>query len=534
MRCFSLSALIALFSLSGLAHSAPPTSSQNSVEAILLKIRKGKDHKGEPLRNRIQKRNRLTSDAELWHKLDPKQDGVEGTSTERLIRHPRFPAPSSEIIVAVIDTGVDIHHPVFRGKLWVNEVEANGKPGVDDDGDGFVDDVNGWNFLGKVTGENVFHSTLEITRTVQRLGMKNPDSLTAQEKENLAKARKEVVFRRNIAHQEINEANAKLEAIDLLKKAGMVEETAEELEKVASDTPEIKAAKDLIRPLYEQYLFSGLIRSLAEFSIIEYEYHYNIQFDVSNFMDETGNSDVVGPYPAHGTHVAGIIASLSDSVRIMPIRAIPDGDERDEDVARAIRFAVDHGAKIINMSFVKNESRDPGLVNEALRHASRHGVLLVHAAGNSGVDLDANAMSFPNRRFDESLDWIEVGASGKNRNETLAAEFSNYGKHSVDLFAPGVDIISAVPNDAFAKKSGTSMAAPQVSGVAALLWSRRPDSTAGDIRKAMIRSARQFPGLNVNRPGLPAEIRVPFDSISVTGGLLDAVGAMTILKHRTR
>src|SRR5690606_17852277 len=267
------------------------------------------------------------------------------------------------------------------------------------------------------------------------------------------------------------------------------------------------------------------------------EYGLNPSFDPrgvvgDNYADETeriyGNADVVGPDPHHGTHVAGIIGAVRDNgigvdgiapdVRLMVLRAVPDGDERDKDVANAIRYAAENGAHIINMSFGKGFSPAKSAVDEAVRFADSKGVLMIHAAGNDGKNLDEEA-NFPNRYYeagDSALLWLEVGASAWHGPDRLAAHFSNYGKRHVHLFAPGVGIRSTVPGGDYEPASGTSMAAPVVSGIAALLMAYYPELDAYDVRRILLDSATRYEDLLVARPGDDAG-RVPFTELSKTG-----------------
>jgi len=207
---------------------------------------------------------------------------------------------------------------------------------------------------------------------------------------------------------------------------------------------------------------------------------------------------------------------------------VPDGDERDKDVANGIRYAVDNGAQIINMSFGKGFSPDKRAVDEAVKYAESKGVLLVHAAGNDGEDL-ATAPNFPHATYldgGRAKNWIEVGASSWQGGDQLAASFSNYGRAQVDLFAPGVDILSTVPGGGYERNSGTSMAAPVVSGVAALLMSYFPQLTATDVKRILIESAARYPDMMVARPGGKEGDTVRFGDLSVTGGVVDAYAAV--------
>jgi subtilisin family serine protease len=252
-----------------------------------------------------------------------------------------------------------------------------------------------------------------------------------------------------------------------------------------------------------------------------------------------GNRNVMGPDAKHGSHVAGIVGAVAaaeggdsmrgvaSGVRIMMVRTVPNGDERDKDVANAIRYAVDNGAQIINMSFGKDYSPEKGVVDEAVRYADSRGVLMVHAAGNDAKDL-AKTPNFPSAEYlggGRATNWIEVGASSWQGGEKLAAPFSNFGKAQVDVFAPGTDILSTVPGGGFERQSGTSMAAPVVSGLAAVLMSHFPKLTAADVKRIILESATPYADTMVVRPGSEGE-RVRFGDLSVTGGVVNAYAAI--------
>jgi len=239
----------------------------------------------------------------------------------------------------------------------------------------------------------------------------------------------------------------------------------------------------------------------------------------------------------HGTHVAGIIAAnrnndigmkgVADNVRIMSVRAVPDGDERDKDVANAIRYAVDNGARIINMSFGKQYSFDKKVVDAAVKYAVKKGVLLVHAAGNDGIDTD-DVIFYPNDRYKnkkkQAKTWLEIGALSWQGGENSVAGFSNYGADNVDIFSPGVDLYSTVPDDEYEASSGTSMAAPAASGVAALLMSYYPQLTAKQVKEILVDSAVDVDNEVVS----PKGDRVRFNQLCRTGGVVNAYEAVKL------
>ena len=277
------------------------------------------------------------------------------------------------------------------------------------------------------------------------------------------------------------------------------------------------------------------------------EFGFNTEFnprsivgdDASNLYEKGyGNNDVEGPDPKHGTHVAGIIGAnrknsigingIADNVQIMSLRAVPNGDERDKDIANAILYAVDNGAQIINMSFGKAFSPGKEAVDKAVKYAESKGVLLIHAAGNDGDDLDVKS-NYPNRNFKaggQSKSWIEIGASSWGADENFVGSFSNYGKKSVDLFAPGVQIYSTTPDNSYEDLQGTSMACPATTGVAAILMSYFPELSAVQVKDILRQSTRKFDGLKVTRPGSKEEIS--FTELSTTGGMVNAYEAVKL------
>jgi subtilisin family serine protease len=330
-------------------------------------------------------------------------------------------------------------------------------------------------------------------------------------------------------------------------------------EKVAALTP---ARSDLIQAqgIWMQLHSAGITLQVVEDELQTLEkrvkYSLNPDFDPrpivgDDYQDVTqrnyGNSDVIGPDPMHGTHVAGIIGAVRDNdlgiqgiapaPRIMVIRAVPDGDERDKDVANAIRYAVDNGAQVINMSFGKGQSPFKGAVDDAVKYADSKGVLMVHAAGNEAADNDTTA-NFPTRRYlsgGEPTNWIEVGASSWQPGDALPAPFSNYGSKSVDVFAPGVDIYSSVPGAKYQRESGTSMASPVVAGVAALIMSYYPELTATQVKQVILDSATRYP-IQVRLPGEEegAATTIPFSQLSITGGVVNAYAALQLAAQRAK
>jgi len=494
-----------------------------------------------------------------WHLLDAELDGVEGASVIRgreEVLGGR--SPERVVVVAIIDSGVDTTHVALRPGLWQNPGERGGT-GMDDDGNGYPDDVRGWNFLGAPDGASVAEDTWEVTRlhalcTAPDAAPPAPPPLpdastcatvTEDFESRVAEARS---FLANVE----GIARALETVVPLLERAVGDSLTPANVTALVPRDRQIQEARAFYLQLAELGATPADVQDALDELRSQLEFKLNPEFDPralvgDDYTDLTeriyGNPDVVGPDASHGTHVAGIVTSVfgddaAAGVRIMSVRAVPDGDERDKDVANAIRYAVDNGAHIINMSFGKDWSPQKEVVDAAVRYADERGVLLVHAAGNDGRNL-ADRPAFPSRDY---LDggaaalWLEVGASSWRGADTLVAPFSNYGQDQVDLFAPGVDILSTVPGGGFEANSGTSMAAPLVAGVAALVMAHFPELSAADVRTILLETATRHPDRMVILPGDPmdpevagvdaASDAVPFRTLSVSGGVLNARAAL--------
>ena len=499
-----------------------------------------------------------------WLHLDETDDNVRGISIDRAYRALAHRTPQRSVIVAVIDSGVDITHTDLQGRIWTNEDEIAGNE-LDDDGNGYVDDVHGWSFLGGPDGESVFHDTYEMTREIVRLRPvyqnASVDTLTASERE-------EYTYYQTL-EQELAAKRAEYEP--LLDQMRMIETATEEalatlkptygpgpygddvLAPGIADSPRIQQAKRLLSYLRANGVSPEDVKQQRIQVKNMLKYGYNTEFDPRPIvgddysdLDERiyGNNDVTGPYPNHGTSVAGVIAAIRGNdvgtagvapdtlVTIMPIRAVPSGDERDKDVANAIRYAVENGASVVNMSFGKGYSPGKEAVDEAVRYAAERNVLLVHAAGNSAENIDSTA-NFPSRVYEDGQrapNWLEVGATSWS-SDVFAAPFSNYGRTNVDVFAPGAAIDVLEPEDGTDRVDGTSVAAPVVSGIAALLLAYYPDLTPLDVREILLESAVPYHSTTTLRPG--TNERVDFGTLSVTGGVVNAWRAVEMAEART-
>ena len=481
-----------------------------------------------------------------WQLLDAATDGIQGTGARRAVRELLAGRkPARTVVVAVLDGGVDTAHAALRERLWTNPREVAGN-GRDDDGNGLVDDTRGWNFLGGPDGRNVEHETLELTREYARCERAGPSApecatITAEFNAKREEARMEASQIERIAAVWVGSTRVLQRAMpgDSL--------TIERVTAFVPTSDTLTAARDMYLRLAGGGVTPQVLDKASKDVQDRMAYDLNPAYnprpivgdDPTNVSQRAyGNRDVTGPDADHGTHVAGIIGAVrqgaagaegvATDVRLMSVRVVPDGDERDKDVANGIRYAVDNGAQIINMSFGKGFSPDKRAVDEAVKYAESKGVLLVHASGNDGEDL-ATAPNFPHAIYldgGRAKNWIEVGASSWEGGDQLAASFSNYGHAQVDLFAPGVDILSTVPGGGYERNSGTSMAAPVVSGVAALLMSYFPQLTGTDVKRILIESAARYPDKMVARPGGKEGDMVRFGDLSATGGVVDAYAAV--------
>ncbi|MEO6187293.1 MAG: S8 family serine peptidase [Ginsengibacter sp.] len=498
-----------------------------------------------------------------WHQLDRAETGYYGISLDKAYDFLKS-KKSQQVIVAVIDSGIDTTQEDLKPVLWTNPGEIPGN-GIDDDNNGYVDDVHGWNFIGGKDGRNVNHDSYEGARVYWKLKEKFGDGipdttnmdaarkkevavfLRAKEKTVGATDSKEMLFMSRILPK--LEQGDSVIAIDLGKK----EFTGEDLKNYTPTDPDAKMAASIylnIAKMNDNYDISnedilndlkGQIRKGDAAVTPPENYRGDIVQDNGNDINDRnyGNNDLMAETPMHGTHCSGIIAAargngigmdgVASNVRIMMVRAVPDGDEHDKDIANAIRYAVDNGAKVISMSFGKDFSPEKNWVDDAVKYAQSKNVLLVHAAGNDHKDIDT-AYNFPNPVFEDgsgrASNMITVGASGDSTNGGFTASFSNYGKKEVDVFAPGVNIYSTLPGgDKYGNLSGTSMAAPVVAGVAALILQYFPDLTPEQVKYVIEKSAAPVEE-EVKLPG--TDDLVKLSDISKSGGELNAYDAVKL------
>ena len=509
-----------------------------------------------------------------WHLLDKEKDGFYGISVNKAYEFAKTKKLKSKtVLVAVIDSGVDTLHEDLKSILWTNPKEIPGN-GIDDDHNGYVDDIHGWNFIGGKDGRDVKDDSQEEARVYYGFKEKfdvaglDTAALSSDDKEYYhmwLKARKTIMGESADGPIDIvmlhNALENSIKSDSILSQAmGKMEYTGNDLDTFQTQTTESKRAKAWILYLFKANKIMDMTNKafISDFTEqVDQEERKAaakttppkdnrkeiVQDNEADINDRYyGNNDVMAGDPMHGTHVTGIIGAergngigmdgVADNVRIMMIRAVPNGDEHDKDIALAIRYAVDNGAKVINMSFGKNLSPEKSWVDSAVKYAESKGVLLVHAAGNDAADVDTTD-NFPNPDFRHSTyvasNWITVGASSdplaEPGFESYTASFSNYGKKEVDVFAPGTRIYSSLPGgNKYGNLQGTSMAAPVVTGVAALILEYYPNLTPQQVKYCIEKSSVHL-AAKVKRPG-SEDHQVNMTELSTSGGVINAYAAL--------
>lgn len=482
------------------------------------------------------------AEKENWGHLDLEKDTIPGMGIDRAYAEILKGKKGKTVIVAIIDSGIDIDHEDLDGVLWTNKKEKPNN-GIDDDNNGYVDDIHGWNFLG-----DAYDEQLEYVRLLASGDKNNPRFAEAEAKYNEdyqmwtgRKTQYEQIF------QQIKGSDTVLS-----KHLNKTNYTKEDISAIASDDEDVKKAVQFAKFLYSNGFddmeaankeLGGALESVND------RLNYNLSKDFNgrktgdnpnDFDDKPGygNANVkpVKKSESHGTHVAGIVAAernngkgangIAANVEIMSIRAVPNGDEYDKDIAKAIRYAVDNGALVINGSFGKSFSPHSEWVRDAIKYAADNDVIFVHAAGNDGKDIDSQP-NFPadNSNGKEVADnYITVGALGPKYGSSMVASFSNYGIKNVDIFAPGGQIYSTTPENEYEPNSGTSMAAPAVAGLAALIRSYYPKLTASQVKNVILNSGLPLSN-KVIVGGKASDVRA-FKELSKSGRIANVYNAL--------
>ena len=517
----------------------------------------------------------------FWSHADLTKDSIAGMSLEKAYQFLEGKKPTS-VIVAIADSGVDIEHEDLKDVLWMNTKEIKGN-NIDDDKNGYVDDIYGWNFLGNASGKMINADQLEITRLVKKRREKFGDKKSEEIAENdtyefesyqrLNQEYMLTISQKEFEIQEMQQTISNLERVkqvftDVKKLVGKEKLRLSDLDSLKPTSlmmiSQIEAIKKILEngsnedDLLEYYQKVADYTKELKKAIKGYDLDLNVRetlgddlYDINDKFYGNNNVIVDKDLEKHGTHVAGIVAAsrinnkgakgVANTVKTMTVRIVPDGDEHDKDVALGIRYAVDNGAKIINTSFGKRFSPNKEWVFDAIEYAAKKDVLIVNAAGNDGKDIDIRE-TYPNDSKDLKTEFadnvITIGASGLYYNEELVASFSNYGKINVDIFAPGVDIYSTVPKNEYEPLSGTSMAAPSTSGVAALIRAYYPALTAKQVKYILMNSGVKI-DFKVIKPGSqtgenPEGELVPFADLSVSGRIVNAYNALQLADYLSR
>jgi len=498
-----------------------------------------------------------------WHEMDFKADGFYGVSLKQAYQFLKG-KKSKTVVVTTIDSGIDTLQKDLASILWINPKEIPGN-GIDDDHDGYIDDVHGWDFLGGKAGRVDYTETNEEVRQYYKLKNKFGSSTTAPaglEKEYARWQHVKAVYDSTIsrAQNELKELTTEVNVLTAtnyyLKRELKLQSdqtfTKADLGRIQTQNDTINQSKTVWDMVFtsigDNPTNAKVLKDLTEYYAKlnntlnpDLDARMRIVGDDPDVRDGKpyGNNILKAPDASHGTGVAGLIGAvrgngygidgIADNVRIMSIKAIPNGDEYDKDIANAIHFAVDHGAKIINMSFGKKLSPHKDWVDEAFKYAAEKDVLLVLASGNSSQDVDVKP-EFPNDTYldgSHTDNVINVASSGPKPDTSLAASFTNYGKQHVDIFAPGVKVTSIDMDAEFNTEDGTSFSAPIVTGIAALCLEYYPELSAAQLKRAILESATPLTGVMVIRPGSRGE-RVDFTTLSKTGGIVNAYRALQI------
>jgi subtilisin family serine protease len=516
---------------------------------------------------------------QTWFQADYSQDAIPGISLDKWYNQNKNKRKGKSIIVAVIDTQIDFNHEDLQEQIWTNsnEIASNG---IDDDQNGYVDDINGWNFTGTKTGGYVVWGNFEYVRLVREwqplFKDKSASQITSQdllkyreyeralktlEKENIYYNRwlsslkhsiKIYPLVKDTLKQFFPKEDYNYQQLDSMYKKHKINSKTyrqmrenddqdlgaliyymminiEDNKKTLEELKEDKAQLDSIVNKNLNVNFDERIAIGDNPTVLEKGYGNN---NVSN--NKSGYRSIQD----HCTKVSGIIAAnrennigikgILQNVKIMPLNISYSGDENDKDIAMAIYYAVDNGAKVINMSFGKEFSLHKEWVFEAFKYAEKHNVLLIHCSGNNSFNVDENSYYPSDVTYDGSTEvcgnFINVGSISSRLDSTFVSAFSNYGKQNVDLFAPGEEIYTTASGNSYLSDSGTSLAGPMVSGTAALIWSYYPKLTVQELKQIILDSGTAY-DIELIVPGTKDK-KVPFSELSKSGKVLNVYNAM--------
>ncbi|CAM1367335.1 S8 family serine peptidase [Tenacibaculum xiamenense] len=494
-----------------------------------------------------------------WQHKDIQLDTIPGISLDRAYSEILRGKKGKEVVVAVIDTKLDIHHDELKDNIWTNKKEIPSN-GIDDDKNGYIDDINGWNFLGTLQGKDILYQNSEITRIVRaykdKYENKDKNGLSEKQLEEY-KMYKRV---RGIYYSEAKKAKANMKYFDsisivyvkakqeLKERFNKEKYMPDELDSIQKLNPELEGMIKVLKYAQRNNFTEDKFKRYYKYYKNLITYGYNVSYNEREGLNENsediedsiyGNNIVFGDVPfQHSTSVSGLLAAsrannlevkgVSDNIKILPVVMVATGDEYDKDVALAIRYAVDNGAKIINMSWGKRFSLHSDWVIDAVKYAKENDVLLIHGAGNEATNTDEEDFyPIDNVAGKEFVDnFIVVGASSYSLDKNLIARFSNYGKENVDVFAPGNYLYTTDVNNKFKYNSGTSLATPLVSGVAGLIFSYYPDLTSAEVKNIILNSGVEY-SIMVKVPREKGK-EMPFNQMSKSGKIINAFNALKL------
>lgn len=505
----------------------------------------------------------LLSDERLkdWHLKDIQLDSLPGVSLYRAYDSLLVGKKGKEVIVAILDTKLDIHHEDLKGQLWINKNEIPNN-NIDDDDNGYIDDINGWNFLGNSNNEDLLYQKYSYLRVVEKY-------------EAFFKGKKveDLSVKDSLLYQEYMHANKVLEVKSKKKDSDLAyavlllnilaESKKEMLKYFSNDKYTLKDLDSLSNLHSNNKKLQNSILRRSNFMKYGYTKEYLKEYELSVFVkykkmlnksyrereiqgDDPekikdafyGNNILFGVVPfKHAIGVSGLLGAtrnnnigldgFSNYIKIMPVVMVASGDEHDKDVALAIRYAVDNGAQIINMSWGKYFSLHSDWVIDAMKYAENKGVLLVTGSGNDAINNDVEKI-YPDDNINGKeflTNFISVGATEYNVNAQLKSSFSNYGNENVDVFAPGNNLYTTATNSTYQTGGGTSYASPIIAGVAALIWSYYPSLTVSEVKKIILDSGVKY-DLIVNIGTEEKKELVPFSTLSKSGKIVNAYNAL--------
>ncbi|MFD2585914.1 S8 family serine peptidase [Croceitalea marina] len=471
---------------------------------------------------------------------------------------------NDKVIIALIDSDIDVNHHYLNKYIWANtkEVKSNN---LDDDKNGYIDDIHGWNFLAKGDKKIIKYANNTSIRFTR--AFKQKYERLSKKKGKLNSKELDFLATYNKALNTIKEEKMRL---------APYEEYIEwyETSQIASDslllTYDFKKPYNLssLDSLFNEVYTKGNDEErgrLIYFSLDKLknnrEEDYKLSLDylnknkyyalnenltenhssINNTFPKLGSNrlDINISNEKHGTQIGGVIVKTykaitenlpdeAENIEIMPISIFPEnGAEFEEDIAKAIRYAVNNGADIINYSSSIRFLLKPSLLYEALLYAEKHNVLIVTSAGNTGENLD-KIMTHPRKKYKKYRlsNLIMVGMSDSTIGPNLKPIHGNYGKETVDLFAPGTDFLTTNPKNEYFKTSGSSISSAIVATTCATIKLYHPKLKAAEIREIILQSVSKYNGEIFLDEG--GKTKVLFTDLCMAGGILNVENAFKL------